>query len=203
MNNLTTAPIQKITHQITDLIELFNNCFFQDFNTQLVKGDQEPIYLPSGKSDINIPAKPYAQVVFAHGYFASALHEIAHWCLAGEERRKQIDFGYWYCPDGRTAEQQAKFQQAEIKPQSIEWAFCLAAGFKFNVSCDNLAGDEFGQQPDRQDFERQILTQIERYLTSGFPLRAQTFMSQLARFYRQTVPRSMLDFTSSIQVGTN
>ncbi len=36
-------------------------------------------------------------------FFASALHEISHWCVAGKARREQVDFGYWYCPDGRDA----------------------------------------------------------------------------------------------------
>ncbi len=33
------------------------------------------------------------------------------------------DLGYWYAPDGRIEEQQALFEQVEIKPQAIEWLF--------------------------------------------------------------------------------
>jgi elongation factor P hydroxylase len=174
-------------HQIQDIISLFNH-YFKAFNTRLVRGNNEPIYLPENMSDIGIPAQPYAQVVFAHGYYSSALHEIAHWCLAGEERRKKIDFGYWYCPDGRTAEQQAAFQQVEVKPQAIEWALCLACGFDFNVSCDNLSGDEFGRQPDYQAFERNVYKQVETYLEFGFPPRAQLFIEHLAQHYNQPMP---------------
>lgn len=182
------------SHKIDDLIDIFDQCFLSSFNTRLVRGNDEPIYLPAGKTDIGIESQDYAQVVFAHGFYASALHEIAHWCLAGAERRKKIDFGYWYCPDGRTAEQQAKFQQAEIKPQAIEWALCIAAGFDFNVSCDNIQGDEFGNQPDRHAFQQAIFKQVQIYLEVGYPPRAQQLMFKLAEFYQQTVPQSVADF---------
>lgn len=59
---------------------------------------------------------PYNRIVFAHGYYASGMHEISHWCVAGAERRKLVDFGYWYCPDGRDAETQGKFEDVEVKP---------------------------------------------------------------------------------------
>lgn len=197
---LTQMPLTQ-EHHIQDIIELFNECFFDTYNTRLVKGNDEPIYLPAGKTDINIPAQNYAQVVFAHGYYASALHEISHWCLAGEQRREKIDFGYWYCPDGRTAEQQAKFQQVEIKPQSIEWALCLSAGFKFNVSCDNLTGDEFGKQPDSNAFELEILNQIRFYLDTDFPPRAKLLMTTLANFYKQALPTSITQFSASFNAS--
>lgn len=181
-------------HSITDITNIFDTCFATSFNTRLVKGNDEPIYLPSGMTDIGIAAQEYNQVVFAHGYYASALHEIAHWCLAGEARRKKIDFGYWYCPDGRTAKQQAEFQQAEIKPQAIEWAFCVAAGFQFNVSCDNLTGDEFGQQPDAEAFRKTIFAQVKDYLETHFPPRAMTFINALASFYGNKTRLCLSDF---------
>lgn len=173
---------------IQTLIYLFNKTFEKEFNVRLVKGHDEPIYLPANLGDGDLPAQPFAQVVFAHGYFASGLHEIAHWCLAGEHRRTLVDYGYWYSPDGRTAEQQAKFQSVEIKPQAIEWGLAAAAGFRFGVSCDNLSGDEHGQQPDRLAFERDVQQQLEVYLETGFPTRAQTLMRVLASHYRQPFP---------------
>lgn len=181
-------------HHIQDIIQLFDGCFSASFNTRLVKGNDEPIYLPAGATDIGIAAQDYAQVVFAHGYYASALHEIAHWCLAGEQRRLKVDFGYWYCPDGRTAEQQAKFQQVEIKPQAIEWGLCIAAGFEFNVSCDNLSGDEFGQQPDHRGFREKVHDQVKTYLANGFPPRAQILMQALSKFYQQPIPTNIEQF---------
>lgn len=182
-------------HQIQDITAIFNQCFAKEFNTRLVKGNDEPIYLPAGASDIGIPAQSFAQVVFAHGYYASALHEIAHWCLAGAKRREQVDFGYWYCPDGRSAEQQAEFQKVEIKPQAIEWGLCLAAGFEFNVSCDNLSGDEFGQQPDHRVFRAQVHNQVKEYLKQGFPVRAQSLMTALCEFYQQPTANSIALFS--------
>ncbi|SUC30833.1 Protein of uncharacterised function, DUF462 [Providencia rettgeri] len=83
------------THNYQDLINIFDECFGVTYNTRLVKGDDEPIYLPADE------AVPYHRIVFAHGFFTSGLHEISHWCIAGEARRQQVDYGYWYCPDGR------------------------------------------------------------------------------------------------------
>jgi elongation factor P hydroxylase len=31
------------------LIEIFDGCFADDFNTRLIKGDDEPIYLPADR----------------------------------------------------------------------------------------------------------------------------------------------------------
>lgn len=169
---------------VDELCQVFDKQFYQQFNTRVVKGNDEPIYLPADMTDIGIAAKPYAQIVFAHGYFTSALHEIAHWCLAGEARRKQIDYGYWYCPDGRTQAQQQAFEKVEIKPQAIEWALSLAAGIKFNVSCDNLSGDEFGNLPNAAKFKQAIYHQVASYLENGFPQRARQFMDCLSKHYK-------------------
>ncbi|WP_459782603.1 elongation factor P hydroxylase, partial [Photobacterium sp. R1] len=92
-------------HDYNDLITLFNRTFLTRFNTELVLGGDEPIYLPADTEH------PHHRIVFARGYFASALHEIAHWCIAGPERRLKEDYGYWYLPDGRDTEQQAVFEQ--------------------------------------------------------------------------------------------
>lgn len=99
-------------HHYQQLIDLFNSCFAADFNTRTVKGDDEPIYLPADDDT------PYHRIVFAHGFFASALHEISHWCIAGKARRELVDFGYWYCPDGRDAMTQSQFEDVEVKPQA-------------------------------------------------------------------------------------
>lgn len=57
-------------HRYQDLRVIFDQCFYTDFNTRLVKGDDEPVYLPAD-ADCD-----HHRVIFAHGYFASALHEI-------------------------------------------------------------------------------------------------------------------------------
>ena len=171
-------------HNYQDLINLFEQTFYRQYNTKLVKGDHEPIYLPA-----NIDSD-FHQIVFAHGYFSSALHEIAHWCIAGRERRLLEDFGYWYEPDGRTQEQQLLFEQLEIKPQAIEWAFCLAVNKPFNVSADNLNGNG----SDTVAFKLKVHQQVSVYLINGFPKRAQLFINVLAQFYRTQLPLELSRF---------
>ena len=168
-----------MSYQYQDLIRIFNHHFNTNKNTQLVKGDDEPLYAPKSE------ACEYHRIIFAHGFFASALHEVAHWCLAGSARRLLEDFGYWYIPDGRDQTQQRKFEQVEIKPQAIEWAFCVAVGKGFNVSVDNLSGTG---NTDRDAFKRAVYQQVEIYLTLGFPLDAQVFIAALADFYQTPLP---------------
>ena len=120
-------------HATDWLISLFNTLFATQ-HVQLIRGEHEPEYFPASHS------KP-ARIEFAHGFFASALHEISHWCLAGRARRLLNDFGYWYAPDGRSAAQQRAFEQVEIKPQAIECLLTLASQRPFQVSQDNLFAD--------------------------------------------------------------
>ena len=173
-------------HNYSDLVRLFNDLFARDENTRLLRGFDEPIYWPP---DAHIP---WARLVFARGFFASALHEIAHWCIAGPERRKQVDFGYWYVPDGRSAEQQQAFQQVEVKPQALEWIFADACGWPFSISADNLSGES----GDDSEFRRSVLAQVWRYCDEGLPPRAGRFRSALASFYQGGRPLSVQAFTA-------
>lgn len=161
-------------HHYSDMIELFDRCFFEEYHTRLVKGEDEPVYLPADDTC------QYHRIFFAHGFYASALHEISHWCIAGAERRQQVDFGYWYCPDGRDEATQQRFETAEIKPQALEWMFSVAAGFPFNISCDNLEGE---YQPDRVAFQRQVHAQVMTYLQQGLPQRPARLIAALHHFY--------------------
>ena len=160
-------------HKICDLINIFNGCFESSYNTHLVCGEDEPIYLPADENN------PHNTVVFAHGYFSSALHECAHWLIAGEERRKQIDYGYWYTPDGRSAEQQMEFQLVEVKPQALEWILSMAAGVQFQFSLDNLNGE----QTDPEPFKLAVRQQVLHYETHGLSQRAEIFHMALSDFY--------------------
>lgn len=171
-------------HQYQDLIRIFNQCFADKYNTQLVKGDDEPIYLPADK------IRPYHAIFFAHGYFSSALHECAHWLIAGKERRKQVDFGYWYIPDGRNEEQQSLFQQLEVKPQAMEWILSVACGHRFRVSLDNLNGDEINTEA----FKHNVYQQIQIYIEKGLSLRARLFRDALCHFYKTSVNFNLTDF---------
>ncbi len=171
-------------HDYQDLITLFNQTFLHSYNTRLIKGGHEPLYLPAHEHC------NYHQIIFAHGYYASALHEIAHWCIAGEKRRLLEDFGYWYEPDGRNEQQQKAFEQVEIKPQAIEWGFCVAAQKKFNVSADNLNGYE----ADTVSFKKAVYQQVLIYVEQGFPPRAEQFIKVLAEFYQSPYPLTKEQF---------
>lgn len=171
-------------HQYQDLITLFNQCFAEEYNTRLVRGDDEPIYLPADAS------RHYHAIFFAHGFFSSALHECSHWFVAGAERRTQVDFGYWYAPDGRNEEQQLLFQKVEVKPQAIEWILSRACGHPFRVSIDNLNG----QEADTLAFKQAIHQQALWYCHNGLPLRAQQFHASLSDFYQQSPVLSADEF---------
>ncbi|PAV26749.1 hypothetical protein CF392_04075 [Tamilnaduibacter salinus] len=166
----------RMTHHPDDLIRLFNRCFLQQWNTELVRGEDEPEYVPASGE------YPHHRVVFAHGFYASALHETSHWCIAGERRRQLYDYGYWYCPDGRTAQQQAEFEKVEVRPQALEWIFSEAAGFRFHISLDNLSGDGAA---DEARFRRAVSQQALRYLDQGLPVRAKRFCDALLEAYGQ------------------
>lgn len=161
-------------HHYQQLIDLFDASFASEFNTRLIKGDDEPVYLPADEEF------PHHRIVFAHGFYASAIHEISHWCIAGTARRQQVDFGYWYCPDGRDPQTQRQFEDVEVKPQALDWLFCVAAGYPFNVSCDNLEGDF---EPDRIAFQRRVHNQVMQYLDHGIPARPARFINALQAFY--------------------
>lgn len=160
-------------HCYNDLIRIFDHCFGKQYNTRLVRGDDEPIYLPANAS------QTWNAVCFAHGFFSSALHESAHWLIAGKQRREQIDYGYWYVPDGRSAEEQALFQQVEVKPQALEWILSSACGYRFQFSIDNLDGEEH----DSQRFRQAVYEQVFIYCQNGLPQRARRFHQALSRFY--------------------
>lgn len=166
-----------MTHHIQDLITIFNQTFFADYNTKLVLGGDEPIYLPADSE------YDYHRVIFARGFYASALHEIAHWCVAGAERRLLEDFGYWYQPDGRSEQVQAEFEKVEIRPQAYEWILSQSAGFSFTVSCDNLSG-EF--EPDRLGFMTKVQQEVLSILEQGLPPRVAMLSQALRDFYQVT-----------------
>ncbi|MFN3578934.1 MAG: elongation factor P hydroxylase [Pseudomonas sp.] len=161
-------------HDCADLISLFAECFAADYQTCLVGGGLEPEYVPA--------AAPQAQhqIIFTRDYFRSALHEVAHWCVAGAQRRQLRDFGYWYAPDGRDADQQRAFEQVEVKPQALEWLFCQATGHPFSVSLDNLSGEATDSQP----FEQAVREQVLSYLDGALPQRPRDFIDALLGYYR-------------------
>lgn len=152
------------------LITIFDECFAHSERTRLIGGGEEPEYFAAKEGS---PAR----VQFRHDYASSALHEIAHWCIAGRERRKLADYGYWYAPDGRTAAQQAWFLAVECKPQALECLFSRAAGQVFHLSMDNL--DAPPNHSDCLAFASAVADAINAYLQNGLPRRARIFVEAL------------------------
>ncbi|MEK6219604.1 MAG: elongation factor P hydroxylase [Psychrobacter cryohalolentis] len=176
-NSLTDLNLQNelsfegIEQALTDwLIDLFNHLFISK-QVILVRSTGEPEYFPAQN---NQPAR----IEFAHGFFASALHEISHFCMAGERRRQLPDFGYWYAPDGRSAAQQQAFERVEVKPQAIECLFTLACGRPFQVSQDNLFADF---DTSGSTFAQDVYQQVQTYITKPdtLPSDAKTLLQAL------------------------
>jgi elongation factor P hydroxylase len=153
------------------LENLFNELFVPTWRTCLQGGAPEPVYKPAQSAD------DLNQIYFTLDYFSSALHEVAHWCLAGDQRRRQIDYGYWYAPDGRDALQQMEFEQVEVKPQALEWIFSRAAAVPFRVSADNLAQGNGASAV----FKQAIFNQVQLYCLQGLPERAALWVAGLQR----------------------
>jgi len=151
------------------IVQIFNDQFRASHHTVLVGQGDEPVYLPAAAE------QPWHRIVFRADYSASALHESAHWCLAGRQRRTLEDYGYWY-QAARDRRRQADFEQAEVRPQALEWIFSQAAGLGFRVSCDNF--DEACL--DRQRFQYQVQAEAQALVTQGLPPRAQRFAQGLA-----------------------
>lgn len=162
------------THRCEQLIALFNETFFEPYNTRLVGGGDEPEYIPADGELFT-----YHRIIFTQDYFSSALHEIAHWCIAGEKRRQQQDYGYWYAPDGRSIEQQKIFESVEVKPQAIEWLFSQACGICFRVSADNLLLGNGASDT----FKKDIVRQSHHYCLNGVSDRVGAFLQALSSYY--------------------
>ncbi|MDR5899762.1 elongation factor P hydroxylase [Halomonas vilamensis] len=166
---------------LDDIIALFEGLFAQRYQTRLIRGGDEPLYTPADAST------PYHQVIFARGFYASALHEISHWCIAGAKRRQWEDYGYWYLPEGRNVEQQQAFENAEVAPQALESLFAEASGRTFHVSVDNLdlnnSDDETGV--DRDVFANRVARRAKRYQEEGLPRRAKAFYTALKCYYQE------------------
>ncbi|MDG2115628.1 MAG: elongation factor P hydroxylase [Porticoccaceae bacterium] len=168
---------------LTMLVNLFDALFYASHHTRLIAGADEPVYLPAQKAS----GPDYHRLCFREDYFSSALHEIAHWCLAGQHRRQLEDFGYWYQPDGRNAEQQQRFEAAEIKPQALEWMFSVACGQSFQLSVDNLSS---GQSSPSAEFAQSVVNQARLWcVPNALPVRAEQMLTALAEIFDAANPK--------------
>ena len=167
------AAFDMTVFDVAALSRLFNQLFERSTNTRLAGGAKEPLYQPA------MIAGDSHYIYFTQDYFASALHEVAHWCIAGKERRRQVDYGYWYVPDGRNPEQQRQFERVEAKPQALEWIFCRAAQFPFQLSVDNLAANNL----DKDAFKDRVWQQVQRYCQGDIPARGAQFAQALRQYF--------------------
>ena len=165
--------------KLSTLKEVFQHTFEASLNTELVGGFDEPFYRPA--SDVSP-----AQIQFRSDYVSSALHELAHWCVAGPERRQREDYGYWYAPDGRNETQQREFAKVESRPQAVEWYLSLALGVPFRVSADNLDGPV-----NLDDLKRSVYSEFERIRAGDIPPRGRQLALALCAQTEVDVEREM------------
>lgn len=164
-----------------DIIVIFNQTFALSEQTLLVAGGKEPVYYPAGFEE---NPGVFHKIIFTNDFVSSALHEIAHWCIAGKRRRQLVDYGYWYVPDGRSHEQQWLFSRVEIKPQALEWLFSEVCGVKFHLSTDNINGSEDSTSNSLcEQFRRDVSAQTLSYQQNGLPPRAEIFRTACLAFF--------------------
>ena len=168
------------------LEQVFASCFQKRNNTRLLGGFDEPLYQPAQNcGDTNI-------ICYREDFFASALHEVAHWCIAGDDRRKLLDFGYWYTPDGQTQQQQTAFEDVEYQPQALEWFFAKACAYRFRVSTDNLSG---ARPLGDKCFEQRVLAQAQQWRTKGIPADGAMFFEALCREFDTSLDLNTVCFS--------
>ena len=151
------------------LTECFNRAFSLTENTVLEGRASKPYYRPGSPNVI----------YFREDLSRSALHEVAHWCVAGAARRGLPDYGYWYAPDGRDEAQQVAFYGVEVRPQAIEKIFCEALGIDFKVSVDNLSVSH--SDPAIASFTAAVKGEFDRLSRCGLPERAELFRRALTQ----------------------
>jgi elongation factor P hydroxylase len=140
----------------------FNFLFGRSHRVEMIGGGGEPEYLPATDES---PGYVRYRSNFAH----SALHEAAHWCIAGARRRQQVDYGYWYQSPPRDETTQLAFVQAESRVQALESILTSAAGMVFRVSLDDVE-NLFRFEAD---FADAVATATAQWWRCGLPPRAE------------------------------
>lgn len=156
------------THQA--LARVFNLRFGERYNVVCVGGFAQPEYLPADQT------QGAAQLGYTQDYAASALHEIAHWCIAGTRRLALADFGYDYLPPPRDKRIQQRFFALEYKVQLLEAWFALGTGVRFVASADNFECTQIAYDV----FAQKIADALALPSMLKIPLRAQQFTNALA-----------------------
>lgn len=138
----------------------------------IIKGDAEEPYYQAPQGENN------AILYFRGNFPRSLLHEVSHYCLAGEQRRGLDDFGYWYSPCGRTAEEQQRFEIVEARPQGLEKLLCEISGIKFTPSLDDFSG-----RPSSENFLKNLDLAYQEMLLSPPPT-ANIVLAGLRRYWK-------------------
>ena len=149
------------------IARVFNATFALEYHVALAGGASEPRFLPE-------PAPHRSLLCFREDFAASALHEAAHWCIAGPRRRQLRDFGYWYRPPPRQPSQQRAFVRVEARVQALESLFADAAGVPFRASADDpdACADQLYQC---------VLAERSTWLACGLSQRSQRFLQALTK----------------------
>ena len=180
------------SQKLTQVVRLFNRLFNKTYRTCLIGGAHEPMYQPASREN------ELHQLNFRDDYLSSALHEVAHWCIAGPERLLKEDFGYWYRPDGRLCIEQREFERVEVKPQALEWVFSIACNHTFSISLDNLNSKKSVDHRDYRLFEQAIISQCHDWCNKGcVPHRAEQFIKGLMEIFSVENPFDSLHYTSA------
>lgn len=187
MGAFSTAEMAASRFCASRLEQVFENCFLGTERTILRGGVTEPLYSPAEQ------AGGIHHLYYREDFFASALHEVAHWCIAGKERRQLLDFGYWYAPEGRNAGEQSAFENVEIKPQALEWYFSQACGYTFRVSVDNF-DPVTGALPDTSPFRQRVTAQAICWQQHRLPERGQQFFDALVKEFGTGLTPLQLEF---------
>ncbi len=153
---------------------LICDCFNDLFGpaVQMQGGGDEPLYVPPAAG------RP-GRIIFNRDFPASALHEAAHWCLAGAARRAQVDYGYLDLPPPRSPAQQAAFCRWECRVQAVELLLTQATGLPFRVSLDDLAVSP----QTRVQFAAQVQAAAQQMQVAGLPPRGAALRAALARAF--------------------
>ena len=161
------------------IASLFTEVFAAE-RLQMFGGGVEPRYT-AARGDVP------ATLQYTADFASSALHEAAHWCLAGADRRALDDFGYFYVPaEARSGADQRRFEAAEVRTQAIEWLFSLAAGVEFHLSVDSIGRDV-------AMFRGAVVQEVQRRIATRLPARAMKFRVALAwRFCGEVAPSPAL-----------
>ena len=170
-------------HRLITVVDVFDKLFNKPYRTCLIGGAEEPLYKPAAHSD------QLHRLFFREDYLSSALHEVAHWSIAGPHRLLKQDYGYWYRPDGRSSHEQRLFEKVEVKPQALEWMFSIACGHDFSISLDNLNGSGRDDADSRLLFRRAISNQCINWCKSEkLPTRAYQFIQGLMEAFSTPDP---------------